>query len=177
VASGREVYGGRWRRSGGHIGSVKVRCKSAWLLHFAAALPIRWSWQLDNSTALIGCRGYHAAGAGAVVPGARWCWIVRPCAFGCAHMELVVFPAGPTPPPIRDRANQVSGRRGVRPVFAYVHHPALLQEWLPCPAATDGLDTRRRRTTTARRRDDGSPRTFPRSLVIHARCCWPDRGT
>jgi hypothetical protein len=29
---------------------MKVRCKSAWLLHFAAALPFVWPWQLDNST-------------------------------------------------------------------------------------------------------------------------------
>jgi hypothetical protein len=34
-----EVDEGRWGRSEGQIGSVKVRRKSAWLLHFAAALP------------------------------------------------------------------------------------------------------------------------------------------
>jgi hypothetical protein len=36
-----EVNEGRWGRSEGQIGSMKVRYKSAWLLHFAAALPIR----------------------------------------------------------------------------------------------------------------------------------------
>jgi hypothetical protein len=38
-ASGKEINEGRWGRSEGHIGSVKVECKSAWLLHIAAALP------------------------------------------------------------------------------------------------------------------------------------------
>jgi hypothetical protein len=41
VASGIEVDEGRWGRSEGQIGSMKVRCKSVWLLHFAAAPPIR----------------------------------------------------------------------------------------------------------------------------------------
>jgi hypothetical protein len=36
-----EVNEGRWGRSDGQIGLVKVRWKSASLLHFAAALPIR----------------------------------------------------------------------------------------------------------------------------------------
>jgi hypothetical protein len=36
-----EVSEGRWGRSEGHIRSMKVKRKSAWLLHFAAALPIR----------------------------------------------------------------------------------------------------------------------------------------
>ena len=36
-----KVNEGRWGRSEGHIGSMKVECKSAWLLHFAAALSIR----------------------------------------------------------------------------------------------------------------------------------------
>jgi hypothetical protein len=36
-----EVDEGRWGRSEGHIGSMKVECKSAWLLHSAVALPIR----------------------------------------------------------------------------------------------------------------------------------------
>jgi hypothetical protein len=36
-----EVDECRWGRSEGHIGSVKVKRKPAWLLHFAAALPIR----------------------------------------------------------------------------------------------------------------------------------------
>jgi hypothetical protein len=44
---------------------VKVRCKSAWLLHVAAALPIRLALQLDNTTVWIGCRGSHAARPGA----------------------------------------------------------------------------------------------------------------
>jgi hypothetical protein len=35
-----EVYEGRWGRSEGHIGSMRVRRKSGWLLHFAAALPV-----------------------------------------------------------------------------------------------------------------------------------------
>jgi hypothetical protein len=35
-----EVNEGRWDRSEGHIGLMKVRCKSVRLLHFAAALPI-----------------------------------------------------------------------------------------------------------------------------------------
>ncbi len=38
VASGMEVDKGRWRKSEGQIGSMKVRCKSVWLLHLAAAL-------------------------------------------------------------------------------------------------------------------------------------------
>jgi hypothetical protein len=54
VASGIEADEGRWGRSTGHIRWVKVRCKSAWLLHFAAAPPIRWPWQPDVLTALIG---------------------------------------------------------------------------------------------------------------------------
>jgi hypothetical protein len=33
VASGTEVDEGRGGRSGGQIRSVRVRCKSAWLLH------------------------------------------------------------------------------------------------------------------------------------------------
>jgi hypothetical protein len=36
-----EVDEGRWRRSEGHFRSMKVERKSAWLLHFTAALPIR----------------------------------------------------------------------------------------------------------------------------------------
>ncbi len=36
-----EVNEGHWRRPVGCIGSMKVRCKSAWLLHFAAAPQIR----------------------------------------------------------------------------------------------------------------------------------------
>ena len=38
VASGIEVDEGRWGRSEGHIGSMKVERKSVWLLHLAAAL-------------------------------------------------------------------------------------------------------------------------------------------
>jgi hypothetical protein len=41
VASGRAVDEGRWGRSEGQIGSMRVRCKSVWLLHLAAALPVR----------------------------------------------------------------------------------------------------------------------------------------
>ena len=33
------------------MGPMKLKSKSAWLLHFAAALLIVWPWQLDNSTA------------------------------------------------------------------------------------------------------------------------------
>ena len=55
VASGVEVNKGRWGRSDGRMGPVKVRCKSVWLLHFAAALPICLARQLDNSTVLTGC--------------------------------------------------------------------------------------------------------------------------
>jgi hypothetical protein len=51
VASRMEVDEGRWGGSESHTGSVKVGCKSAWLLHFAAALLIRLAMALDNSTA------------------------------------------------------------------------------------------------------------------------------
>jgi hypothetical protein len=33
---------------------MRVRRKSAWLLHFTAALPIRLPWQLDNLTLMLG---------------------------------------------------------------------------------------------------------------------------
>jgi hypothetical protein len=36
-----EVNEGRWGRPEGYIGSMKVKRKSAWLLHFAAAPRIR----------------------------------------------------------------------------------------------------------------------------------------
>ena len=46
-----EVNEGRWGRSEGRIGSLKVRCKSSWLLHFAAALAVCFGpGQLDKST-------------------------------------------------------------------------------------------------------------------------------
>jgi len=51
-----EVDEGRWGRSEGQIGSMPVTCKSAWLLHFAAALPIIRPQQLDNSTSGTGLR-------------------------------------------------------------------------------------------------------------------------
>jgi len=41
VAISMEVDEGRWGRSAGQVGSMKVRCKSAWLLHLGAALAIR----------------------------------------------------------------------------------------------------------------------------------------
>jgi hypothetical protein len=43
-----EVNEGRWGRSDGQIGSMKVKRKSAWLLHFTAAPAIRMALQLDK---------------------------------------------------------------------------------------------------------------------------------
>jgi hypothetical protein len=41
-----EVNEGCWGRSDGQIGSMKVRCKSTWLLH----CPVRLAQQLDKSS-------------------------------------------------------------------------------------------------------------------------------
>jgi hypothetical protein len=37
---------------------MRVRCKSPWLLHFTAALPVRRLWQLDESTVWDAQKGY-----------------------------------------------------------------------------------------------------------------------
>jgi hypothetical protein len=87
VASGMEVDEGRWDRSEGHIGSVKVRCKSAWLLHFAAAPPRRLGLgNLITQQRESGAAVPMQPGPQRQPPAARLRWIVQPCAFGCTHI-------------------------------------------------------------------------------------------
>lgn len=66
---------GRWSRSEQRIGSVKVRRKSAWLLHFVAALAIRLALQLDKSTVLVVELRRHQLGATGLEDQADTCGI------------------------------------------------------------------------------------------------------
>jgi hypothetical protein len=59
-----EVDEGRWGRSDGQIGSLKVICKSAWLLHFSAA-SVRLDLQGESSVRRV-------VGDGGRMVGLRW---------------------------------------------------------------------------------------------------------